>query len=251
MTRLVDLSHPWSIHTPPWMGYASPRLYYTQRHSMGGVVSQWLETPLHVGTHLDSEMHGYSGGKDIASVPLDKLYGDAVIVDVSDVCGEFDIIRPEHLTRNVEIRKGDILIIHTGWHRYYYQAQEEDEETYFCRHPGPYLECAQWFIDMELKWTGTDTGSGDHPMNTAIRNLRPDIREEFEQKKGVKVDEAFPMKDYFAMHRIPFRKGIIHVENVGGDIAQVLNRRCKIGCFPWRFEGGEAAMCRVVAFLDD
>ena len=192
MHRAVDLSHPWTIHTPPWMGYDSPRLYYTQRHSMGGVVSQWLETPLHVGTHLDSEMHGYSGGRDIGSVPLEDLYGDGVIVDISDLVGEFDIITPEHLTRNVEVRKGDILIIHTGWHKYYHQGPEEDEETYFCRHPGPYLEVAQWFIDMELKWTGTDTGSGDHPMNTAIRNLRPDIREEFEQKKGVKVGRDIP-----------------------------------------------------------
>ena len=76
-------------------------------------------------------------------------------------------------------------------------------------------------------------------------------REEYERKKGVKVDEVFPQEHYFAMHRIPFRRGIIHVENIGGDIAQVTNRRCKIGCFPWRFEGGEAAMCRVVAFLEE
>jgi len=31
----------------------------------------------------------------------------------------------------------------------------------------------------------------------------------------------------------------------------VLNRRCHIGVFPWRFEGGEASICRVVAFLPD
>jgi len=52
------------------------------------------------------------------------------------------------------------------------------------------------------------------------------------------------------MHRIPFAARIPHVENIGGDIDQVLNRRCRIGAFPWKFKGGEASICRVVAFLD-
>ncbi len=251
MEKVVDLSHPWNIHSPPWMGYDSPRLWYTQRHSMGGVVSQWLSTPLHVGTHLDSEMHGYSGGRDIGSVPIDRLYGDGIVVDISNEVGPLDLITVDHITKNADIRKGDILILHTGFHKYYQGGSAEDEETYFCRHPGPYKEVSDWFIEMELKWTGTDTGSGDHPMNTAIRNLRPDICKEYEDKIGKSVDEQFPMRDYFYMHRAPFRKGIIHVENVGGDIDQVLNKRCKIGAFPWRFEGGEGAMCRVVAFLDE
>jgi kynurenine formamidase len=52
------------------------------------------------------------------------------------------------------------------------------------------------------------------------------------------------------MHHVPFNAGVVHVENVGGDIEQVLNRRCVIGCFPWKFVGGEASLCRVVAFPD-
>ena len=52
------------------------------------------------------------------------------------------------------------------------------------------------------------------------------------------------------MHRIPFPKNIIHVENAGGDLDKVGTVRCKIGAFPWRFERGEAAMCRVVAWID-
>ena len=34
-----------------------------------------------------------------------------------------------------------------------------------------------------------------------------------------------------------------------GDIDNALNVRCKIGAFPWRFVGGEASICRVVAFI--
>jgi kynurenine formamidase len=31
----------------------------------------------------------------------------------------------------------------------------------------------------------------------------------------------------------------------------VLNRRCQIGAFPWKFVGGEASICRIVAFIED
>jgi len=42
---------------------------------------------------------------------------------------------------------------------------------------------------------------------------------------------------------------IIHIENAGGEIDRVLDQRVTVGCFPWRFMGGEAAFCRFVAFI--
>ncbi|HEV2030469.1 MAG TPA: cyclase family protein [Candidatus Dormibacteraeota bacterium] len=63
--KLVDLTHVFSIHTPGWVGYPSPKLSYFQRHATNGIVSQYLETPLHAGTHFDGEMHIVSGGKDM------------------------------------------------------------------------------------------------------------------------------------------------------------------------------------------
>ena len=50
--------------------------------------------------------------------------------------------------------------------------------------------------------------------------------------------------------RRTFAEGCVHAENVGGDIEKVLNTRCIIGAFPWKFEGGEACPCRILAFLD-
>ena len=249
--RAVDLSNPLSMHTPPWMGYASPKIYYTQRFSRTAVVSQWIEAPLHLGTHMDSEMHIIPNGNDIASMPLTRLYGEGVIVDVSDEVGEFDIIRPEHITNKVDVKKGDIVLIHTGFHHFSEGERDQNEETYYCRHPGGYIELAKWFVEMELRWTAVDCGSGDHPMNTQITGLRPDIAEEFERKKGVKLEEVFPKSREYVMHKLPFPHGITHVENLGGDIDEVLNTRCMIGCFPFKFVGGEAAFARVVAFVED
>src|SRR5437667_8176437 len=73
--RLVDLSHPVTIHSPGWVGYPGMKMWYFQTHQTNGIVSQMIETPLHLSTHLDSEMHGVSGGRDIASVSLDQCVG--------------------------------------------------------------------------------------------------------------------------------------------------------------------------------
>jgi kynurenine formamidase len=249
--KLVDLTHTFSIHTPGWVGYPSPKLSYFQRHATHGIVSQWLELPLHSGTHFDAEMHIISGGADLASVPLDRLCREGVIVDLSDELDDWSVITPEMITSRMEVKKGDILIYNTGYHRYFNGGPDEDEERYYLRHPGGDRRLAEWIVEMQLAWTGFDCGSGDHPMNTSIRNKRPDATKAFERAVGKSVDEAFPEEDLFVMHRVPFRAGITHVENMGGALEDALNTRCLIGAFPIPIQGGEASPCRVVAFIDE
>jgi kynurenine formamidase len=97
-----------------------------------------------------------------------------------------------------------------------------------------------------------DTCTPEHPMlNPPIRNNRPDIVRAYEERHGVDVEKAFPREDLAVMHRLPFSHGIVHVENVGGDVATVLDRRLKLCAFPWKFVGGDASICRLVGFLDD
>ena len=248
--RAIDLTQPFSMHTPGWVGYPSPKISYFQRHHTHGIVSQFLETPLHVSTHLDAEMHIKSGGADIASIPLSTLVGEGVIVDVSDVVSDWSLIRPEHLTRKVKIQQGDILIYHTGWHRFYNGCAKEDEVRYFCMHPGGGRELAEWLVSMKIRWWAFDTGSADHPMNTIIRKIRADEAEDAEAKLGRPLAEIFPKADYQIMHSLLFPHDVIHIENLGGQVDEVLDQRILFGCFPWRFVGGEASLCRLVAFLD-
>jgi kynurenine formamidase len=249
--QLIDMTHTFTIHTPGWVGYPSPKLSYFQRFATNGIVSQMLELPLHSGTHFDAEMHIISGGKDLASVPITQLCREGVIVDISDECDDFSIITPKMITDRAEVKKGDILIYNTGYHRYFNGGPDEDEERYYLRHPGGDRRLAEWIVEMQLAWTGFDCGSGDHPMNTSIRNKRPDATKAFERAVGKSVDEAFPEEDLFVMHRVPFRAGITHVENMGGALEDALNTRCLIGAFPIPIQGGEASPCRVVAFIDE
>lgn len=261
--RIVDLSHPWNMHTPGWIGYPGSKIYYTQTLQTNRIVSQRIETSLHVGTHLDGPMHAADGAGDIASLPLSRLVHEGVVVDVSDKCGDWDVITPDHITSKVEVRRGDVIIIHTGYHRYYEGQPEQDLTRYFCMHPGGTQELAEWMLEMEISWWGVDAGSGDHPMNTTIRYMRPDLAKRFAEHTGQTPEEFFGHYEYihpnsgrrikedlFPMHYLAFPAGCVHAENVGGNIDAVLNRRCIIGAFPWKFEGGEACPCRILAFFD-
>ena len=89
------------------------------------------------------------------------------------------------------------------------------------------------------------------------------VTKRFEEHVGMPVHDYFGdyeythhlsgrriKEDLFPMHYLAFPGGCIHAENVGGDIEKVLNQRCIIGAFPWKFEGGEACPCRIMAFFD-
>jgi kynurenine formamidase len=247
--RMVDLSHPLSFHTPGWVGYPGMKQYYTQTLQTNRVVAQRVETSLHVGTHIDAPLHLTPGGADMASIGLDRLVHEGVVVDISDAVGFFDEIKPHHLTDRIDVKRGDIVIYHTGFAAHYLGGEKEDLTTYMCRHPGGGRELAEWIVDMDLAWTGSDTGSADHPMNTTIKSMRPDIRAEYERTLDMSLDERWPDEDLFVMHRVPFPHNIVHAENVGGDLASIGTARCVIGAFPWKFIGGEASICRIIAFF--
>src|SRR5256885_5377402 len=48
----------------------------------------------------------------------------------------------------------------------------------------------------QISWWGIDAGSGDHPMNTSIRYMRPDLAKRFEEKTGKSVLEFFGEYEY-------------------------------------------------------
>src|SRR5262245_6970075 len=263
--QMVDLSHRMSVHTPGWVGYAGNKMYYAQNLQTISIVAQRIDTALHVGTHLDGALHATDGRDgDMASSPLAFLVNKGVIVDISDKVGDWDIITPDMITSApVKVEKGDILILHTGYHRYYEGCAQQDLVRYFCMHPGGKLPLLEWMLDMQIKWFGIDCGSGDHPMNTTIRHMRRDLRKQFEEKVGMPVEEFFPTYEYthklsgrkvknnvFPFHNYAFQEGLIHAENIGGDIDKVLNTRALIGAFPWKYEGLESCPCRIIAFYD-
>jgi len=254
--KVYDLTQRLSIHTPPWPSYVPLQLQYFKRiagaHMGQGANGQIMTTSHHVGTHVDGEIHFHSSGRSIGDTPLDFWHGPGVVVDISDEVGDYDLYTPEMITKRVDVKEGDILIINTGYHKYAWDQPESDEVRYFVNHPGPSADFHQWALDMKIKWIGVDCGSADHPMNTIIKDWHPKrfvaAEKNLIEKHGKTWDEMFPPKDYYqVMHIKLFPKGLIHAENLGGEIDKVNNKRLWIGLFPLKGIEMESAMCRVIA----
>lgn len=253
--KTIDLTIPLGVGTPPWPTYEPLQVKYFKRLAPNGANGQLLTHSNHLGTHLDGEIHFYTPGKDMAELDMDFLVNDGVIVDLSDVAGDYDVYSSKMIEECVEVKEGDILVIHTGYHHFGWDQDTADEIRYMVKHPGPDYEFVEWAIEKKLRWIAVDCGSADHPMNTIIRNWMPRQAKEaekvFQKKFGKSLAEFYDDKKYQMMHIDLFPHGIIHAECLGGDIDLLLNQRVTIGFFPWRFVEGEASIGRCVAFVDD
>lgn len=253
--KLIDLTIPLGIGTPAWPTYEPLQVKYFKRLAPNGANGQILTHSNHLGTHLDGEIHFYTPGKDMAELDMDFLFHEGVIVDLSDVCGDYDVYTSEMFEAKVEVKEGDILIIHTGYHHFGWDQPTADEIRYMVKHPGPDREFAEWCKAKKLRWIGVDCGSADHPMNTIIRDWMPRQARQadkvFRKKFNKSLAEHFDDSKYQLMHIEMFPYGIIHAECIGGDIDLLLNRRVTLGFFPWRFVDGEASIGRCVAMVSD
>jgi kynurenine formamidase len=181
--------------------------------------------------------------------------GQGVVVDISGEVGDYDLYSPEMLMKKAEIKKGDILIIKTGWHKFGWNSPESDEFRYMVKHPGPSPDFSKWAIDMKIKWIGVDAVSADHPMNTIMRIWHPKTFAEANAKLirdfGKDWDQMYPLDDYYQdMHLNLFPKRIVHAENLAGDIAQAKGGRYYIGCYLQKAMEAESMWGRFVAFKE-
>jgi len=253
--KLIDLTIPLGIATPAWPTYEPLQIKYFKRLAPNGANGQLLTHSNHLGTHLDGEIHFYTAGKDIADLDMDYLVHDAAIVDLSDACGDYQVYTSKMIEDRVEVKEGDILVIHTGYHHFGWDQPTADEIRYMVKHPGPGQEFADWAKKKKLRWIAVDCGSADHPMNTIIRTWMPrqaaEAEKVFQKLYKQSIAEFYDDSKYQLMHIDLFPKSIIHAECFGGNIDLLLNRRVQVGFFPWRFVGGESCIGRAVAFLDD
>ena len=97
--RLVDLSHAYSADALYWP--TDTRGFEYETLAAGPTDGGWyyaagrFATAEHGGTHLDAPIHFAEGGHSVDEIPLERLMGQAVVVDVRDRCAE-DRDRPGH-----------------------------------------------------------------------------------------------------------------------------------------------------------
>ena len=258
-TTMLDMTLPFSVQTPQWANYVPLSVNYTKR--VGGQYfglgrnNAHCRASFHLATHMDGEKHFHAAGRTIGQMPFEHWFGPGVIVDISDTVSNSSVYTPAMIEERVDIQKGDILIIKTGYYKYGWNSPDSDEFRYMIKHPGPSPDFADWCLEKEIKWLGIDCVAMEHPMNTIQRIWHPKTFAEANQKLidqyGKDWDEMYPLdKFYQDMHLNLFNKGVVHAENLGGEIAEAGNGRYFIAAFIQK--GMELASCwgRFVAFPD-
>jgi len=181
--RLIDLSHTIVPETgsrpvhlemvpPPDFGYFPEDQWYI----MNNVA--FLD---HVGTHIEVPYHVVEQGEDLAAVPLERLCGEAVILDLTSVETGADITLST-IQKAAEdaggMKDGDIVFCRFDFDKHYDKSERPKAPCFTA-------ESVQWLVDKGMKMTGQRriiarvlSESTDHPHVEEVyrRSVRLDPR---------------------------------------------------------------------------
>jgi kynurenine formamidase len=243
----VELSHPWGPGIPIWPGDPDIKIERGGMHAHAGVLGTRITTNMHNGTHVNAPLYLVQRGADMASVPIDRFFGSGVVLGIPKK--KWELVTPQDLEKaKVPVQAGDIVIINTGWHRKYSESQE-----YFGLAPGLSKAAAEWLVAKKVNMVGVDTAAVDHPLATSLGLHRngPTMKRLpgwYEKETGRSAAKDFA--EWLPANRTLLGAGIPTIENVGGDLDEVTDRRCTIESLPVKWTQGDGWMVRVMAILD-
>jgi kynurenine formamidase len=177
--RIVDLTHSFDERTIYWptetgfqfirgtAGITAKGYYYAANR---------FAAAEHGGTHLDAPIHFFQDRHTVDLIPLEKLVGDAVVVDVTQACAENQDYQvtiadlrnweTQHKRQLVDV----IVLLRTGlshhWNdRARYLGTDKTGPTAIAElhFPGLAPEAARWLVEHRaIKSIGIDTPSIDY-----------------------------------------------------------------------------------------
>src|SRR5262245_23277496 len=232
--RLVDLTHPFNDKTIYWPN--SPSGFVRQSTSYGKTPAGFFyaagtfAAPEHGGTHLDAPIHFAEGKSTADAVPLSRLVGPAVVIDIasraaSDADTRLTAADVEAFERaHGAIAPGTIVVIRTGWaarwpQRKAYLGDDTPGDTTHLHFPGIGADAARALVDRRIAAVGIDTASIDHG----------------------------PSTDFIA-HQILLGADIPAFENLG-DLSALPPRGATLVALPMKIEGGSGGPLRVIAII--
>lgn len=150
--QIVDLTVPIGEDTlsPPSVGL---QLTLTSYHRGPGFwQASKVEMLLHTGSHVDFTRHVQEDGETAADVELERVFGEAIIVDLSFAEPNHEISVEDLEAYAPDIRKGDIVLVRTDWTEKHWG----NFPNYYMESPYCSPEAAQWLIDKGAKAVGFD-----------------------------------------------------------------------------------------------
>jgi len=245
--QMVELSHIWGHDAPSYPGQADVEMHRGVKHAQHGVLAWHIHTVMHTGTHMNAPLHMIQKGADLAAIPPERFFGNGCILDVPKK--PWQVITAADLqAAKPGIKKGDIVVIDTGWHRKYSDALE-----YYGEAPGLSKEAAEWLVSMNPKLVAIDTPFIDHPLATSMGPHRggPQMKRlagEYTKATGLDPKKEHP--EWNVAGRTLLGAGIPVIEQVGGDVDVLKGKRATMAATPWKFEHGDACQVRMVAMFD-
>ena len=139
--------------------------------------------PEHLGTHLDAPIHFAAEGWTTAEIPVERLLGPAVVVDISErVAIDVDTtLQPSDLlaweTRHGKIPAGSILLVRTRWSDHWpnwssYYGSDNASDITTLHFPGVSAEAAKAIVHRGVVGVGIDTASIDPGNDVLFRAHR-------------------------------------------------------------------------------
>jgi len=234
--RYVDLTHPFNDKTIYWPTADGFRFTeQTAGESPGGYfyAANSFSTAEHGGTHIDAPIHFAAKHQTVDQIPLERLIGEAVVVDVSEKCEQ----EPDYQIGIEDLRAWEekherqlfdvILLLRTGYGRHwpdrkkYIGTEEQGPDAVKKLHfPGLHPDAAKWLAEHRRPLAvGIDTASIDYGPSRKFQT-------------HVTLFE----------HHIPALENVAHLDALPATGFHVIALPMKIG-------GGSGGPTRIVAVL--
>lgn len=183
-----------------------------------GIYMRWTDYNFanHTGSHLDAPLHFFPNAKALDDYPLDAFMGPGVLLNIA--AEPYGVITKRHLLdTGVEVRRGDIVLIRTGWGAKY---GKEDYHS----HPSFTEDVALWLVERGVKMVGFD-------------QITPEIA------------WSKRPKDYqYPMHRNLLGNEIFILEHL--NLERDVPARMQVFALPISLRKANGAQARVVAMVD-
>jgi len=184
---MVDLTHPFDQQTIYW---PTARPFTLSPVAHGVTPGGWWYAANdfcaaeHGGTHLDAPIHFAEGHWTADQIPLDRLVGPAVVVDVAAKAARDadalltrgDVEAAEHASGRIP--DGAVVLVRTGWSQRWpdkkrYLGTDAPGDTAHLHFPGVDGAAAAWLTTARrIRAVGIDTASIDRGASTDFRAHR-------------------------------------------------------------------------------
>ncbi|MCK5391454.1 MAG: cyclase family protein [Deltaproteobacteria bacterium] len=236
--KWIDLTHDFSSETVYWPtaeGFKLERVFEGITDKGYFYDANNYSAAEHGGTHIDSPIHFAEGKQTVDEIPLEKLIGPAIVIDVTQKA----IADPDYQigvkdftdweARNGRIEDGSIVLLNTGYAKYwpdrvkYMGTDNRGSEAVGDLHfPGLDPQAAKWLVEKRnINAIGLDTPSID-----------------------------FGQSQLFESHRILFKENIPAFENVA-NLDKLPAKGAIIIALPMKIKGGSGGPLRIIAMLPE